>query len=161
MKHRRISNLHRGLCLAGLPVRNTFASAADPLAMRYYEDAVARVNKGDTRSAPVQLRNSLQRDPTRLSAKILPGRIYLAFGQPLEAEQTLLQAQRLGADPYLTAVSLAKARNRLGKYAQNIMDVVPTAFAVSQQPLLWVQPMPTPTAWPASCSAGATTKTAT
>lgn len=100
MKHRRISNLHRGLCLAGLPVRNTFASAADPLAMRYYEDAVARVNKGDTRSAPVQLRNSLQRDPTRLSAKILPGRIYLAFGQPLEAEQTLLQAQRLGADKY-------------------------------------------------------------
>ena len=139
MNNPQLNSRYRSLALAGTLVLNGLAFAADPLAVRYYEDAVHRFNSGDPRSALVQLKNSLQRDPTQLSAKILLGRVYLDIDQPLEAEETLLQAQQLGADPYLTALSLARARNALGKYERNIEDIVPTAFPAAQQPDLWVQ----------------------
>lgn len=114
-------------------------AAADPLATRYYEDAVSRFQNGDPQGALIQLKNALQRDPTLLSAKILLGRSYLATGQPREAEEQLVQAQKLGADPYLTALSLARARNEVGKYKLNLEKIVPLRFPKARQPDLWVE----------------------
>ena len=118
---------------------NTASLAADPLATRYYEDAVSRFNAGDTKGAMIQLKNALQRDPAQLSAKILLGRTYLALGEPRIAEEELLQAKKLGADPLLIALDLAKARNEVGKYDENIQDIVPIEFPRTQQPDLWVE----------------------
>ena len=89
------------------------AIAADPDAVRYFEDAVSRFNSGDSKGALIQLRNALKRDPTQLPARVLIGRIHLDMGNPLEAEEALTTAEKLGADPVLTALPLAQARNRL------------------------------------------------
>jgi cellulose synthase operon protein C len=113
--------------------------AADPAAVRFYEDAVSRFNAGDAQGALIQLKNSLQRDPGQLPAKILLGRAQLALGQAALAEEELLQAQQLGADPVLVALPLAQARNALGRYQDNIRDLVPTRAPRSQQPDLWVE----------------------
>lgn len=113
--------------------------AADAQAVRFYEDAVSRFNSGDLKGAEIQLKNSLTRDPSQLSARILMGRIQLGLGNARQAEGELLMASKLGADPLLTALPLAKARNRSGKYKDNIENLVPTQFPIHQQPDIWVE----------------------
>lgn len=127
------------LALIGAALVRGSPSAADAPAVKYYEDAVSRLNAGDAKGALIQLRNALQRDPAQLSAKILIGRTYLALGQPRLAEEEILNAQKLGADPLLIAYDLARARNEQGKYRLNIQDIVPTRFSQAQQPDLWVE----------------------
>ncbi len=130
------------LALLGLIAVSVFspgASAADPQAVRYYEDAVARFNSGDLDGAEIQLKNSLTRDPGQLSARILMGRVQLGLGNAEQAEEALDTANKLGADTSVTALPLARARNRLGKQQLNIDSLVPTDFAVDQQPDLWVE----------------------
>ena len=133
------TRFHRLTLVLAAAALGTAALAADPLAVRYYEDAVSRFNAGDAKGALIQLKNALQRDPGQLSAKILTGRTYLALGEPRLAEEELLQAQKLGADPLLVALPLARARNEMGKYDENIHDIVPIQFPRAQQPDLWVE----------------------
>lgn len=139
MTSKHPSRLQRLGSLLTLVLFSTAALAADPQAVRYYEDAVSRFNAGDAKGALIQLKNALQRDPGQLSAKILTGRTYLALGEPRLAEEELLQAQKLGADPLLVALPLARARNEIGKYDENIHDIVPIQFPNSLRPDLWVE----------------------
>ena len=139
MTSKQPSRRQRFGSLLTLVLFSTAALAADPQAVRYYEDAVSRFNAGDAKGALIQLKNALQRDPGQLSAKILTGRTYLALGEPRLAEEELLQAQKLGADPLLVALPLARARNEIGKYDENIHDIVPIQFPHSLQPDLWVE----------------------
>lgn len=113
--------------------------AADRFATWYLEDANERFSKGDLQGAIVQLKNSLQRDPGQLSAKLLLGKAQLAAGNPESAEIELEQALQLGADPLLVAVPLAKARNLLGKFEVNIESLRPTTFPDTVASDLWVE----------------------
>ena len=115
------------------------AFAADPLAVRYYEDAVKRFNTGDFKGAEIQLKNSLTQDPSQLSARILMGKVQLELGNAVQAEEELAMAEKLGADPILTVLSLAQARNRSGKFQVNLDTLVPTQFPIDQQADLWVE----------------------
>lgn len=115
------------------------AFAVDPMALRYYEDAVARFNQNDVKGAEIQLRNALAHDPTQLPARILMGELQLRLGNPLAAEEALVMANQLGADPISTALPLAQARNRSGKHDQNLEDLVPIGFPAHLQPDLWVE----------------------
>ena len=115
------------------------AFAADPLAVRYYEDAVKRFNGGDFKGAEIQLKNSLTQDPSQLSARILMGKVQLELGNAVQAEEELAMAEKLGADPILTALPLAQARNRSGKFQVNLDTLVPTQFPIDQQADLWVE----------------------
>jgi putative PEP-CTERM system TPR-repeat lipoprotein len=108
-------------------------------AIRYYEDAVNRFNAGDSKGASIQLRNSLQRDPTQLSARVLLGQVQLDLGNPMEAEKVLLTAAQLGADPNLIALPLAKAQNILGKHKTVVETLHPTKHPVSLRADLWVE----------------------
>lgn len=114
-------------------------AVADSPAIRFFEDAVTRFNAGDLSGARIQLKNSLRHDPSLLSARILMGRVQLQLGNPQLAEEELLQAEQLGADPVLTTLPLARARNRLGKYAANLEAVVPTRLPMQHRPDLWVE----------------------
>ncbi|MCP5415262.1 MAG: PEP-CTERM system TPR-repeat protein PrsT, partial [Chromatiaceae bacterium] len=139
MTSKQPSRRHRLSSFLTVVLFSTAVLAADPQAVSYYEDAVSRFNAGDAEGALIQLKNALQRDPGQLSAKILTGRTYLALGEPRLAEEELLQAQKLGADPLLVALPLARARNEIGKYDENIHDIVPIQFPHSLQPDLWVE----------------------
>lgn len=113
--------------------------AADPKAVRHYEDALSRFNAGDANGAMIQLKNSLRRDPGQLPAKILLGRVYLALNNPQVAEEELVQAKKLGADPGLVAVPLARARNQLGRFQLNVDTIRPTDLPASLAGELWVE----------------------
>jgi len=139
MTSKQPSRRHRLSSFLTVVLFSTAVLAADPQAVSYYEDAVSRFNAGDAEGALIQLKNALQRDPGQLSAKILTGRTYLALGEPRLAEEELLQAQKLGADPLLVALPLARARNEIGKYDENIHDIVPIQFPRALQPDLWVE----------------------
>ena len=67
------------------------------------------------------------------------GRIQLGLGNARQAEEELEMANKLGADPSLTALPLAKARNRSAKHKENIENLVPTRFPSHQQPDIWVE----------------------
>ena len=139
MNTHALSNRIRGLVLVLTLGLAATAGAVDALATRYYEDAVARFSAGDLRGAEIQLKNTLTRDPGQLAARILMGRVQLGLERPREAEESLIEAEKLGADPLLTALPLARARNALSKYADNIQKIVPTRAPPALQPDLWVE----------------------
>ncbi len=138
-----MTSLSRRLLGATLLLVTTLAStnslAADPQALRYYEDAAERFNSGDLKGAEIQLKNSLARDPSQLPARILMGHVQLGLGNARQAEEELLLVNKLGADPMLTALPLAQARNRAGKFKENIDNLVPTKFPIHEQPDIWVE----------------------
>ncbi len=76
------------------------ASAADRAlkASEFYEDALVRMDRNDTKGAIIQLKNALQQDGKNLPALVLLGKAYLKAGQPLGADRVLADAERLGAD---------------------------------------------------------------
>lgn len=127
------------LALLTLIVSSTTASAIDPLAARYHEEAIGLLHNGEPQAAKARLQQSLQRDPGQLSARILMGQIELDLGNARAAEDALEMAQQLGADAALTALPLARARNRQGNYAQNIEALIPTTFRTMDQPDIWVE----------------------
>ena len=127
------------LLLLSAIVFNPTVNAAAQEAIRYYEDAVARFVSEDFKGAAIQLKNALQQDPAHIAAKILLGRTHLTLGYPLAAEEELLQAEILGADPQLIVLPLARARNQLGKFRLNIENVRPNSFPASLAGDLWVE----------------------
>ena len=128
----------RGTALAAF-VLTAGSATADPQAIRFYEDAVSRFNSGDSKGALIQLKNSLQHDPTQLPARVLMGQIQLDLGNTLQAEEELVMAGKLGADRALIALPLAKARNRLGRYEEVIEDLQPTAYPLAMRAELWAE----------------------
>ncbi|MGA9163241.1 MAG: XrtA/PEP-CTERM system TPR-repeat protein PrsT [Thiobacillus sp.] len=84
-------------------------------ASEYYEDALVRMQRNDTKGAIVQLKNALQQDGKMLPALVLLGEAYLKSGAPLGAERVLADAQRLGADRSQIIVMQVEVYNLLGR----------------------------------------------
>jgi putative PEP-CTERM system TPR-repeat lipoprotein len=61
------------------------------------------------------------------------------MGNPLQAEEALATAEKLGADPVLTALPLAQARNRLHKYDDVVDSIRPGDYPPGIQADLWVE----------------------
>lgn len=78
-------------------------------AQSLYEDALARFKAEDYRGAMIQLKNTLQREPDNLSARILLGRTYVRLGDGEAARKELLYARFMGADEALILEPLASA----------------------------------------------------
>jgi putative PEP-CTERM system TPR-repeat lipoprotein len=95
----------------------TAAFAADRVekASIYYEDALVRLQRNDTKGAIVQLKNALQQDKKMLPALVLLGEAYLKSGAPLGAERVLADAERLGADRSQIIAMQVEVYNLLGR----------------------------------------------
>ncbi len=65
------------------------AAAQESGYVALYEDAVRRLNKGDTSAALILAKNALLENPTHLPSRILLGNIYLLQGQGADAEKEL------------------------------------------------------------------------
>ena len=98
---------------------------AGPLedARRYYEDALRSFNEKEYKAATIQLKNALQLTPNNLPARILLGKTLLRAGNGAAAEKEIRLAQKLGADPSLTLLPLAKALNQQKKYAEVVEQI--------------------------------------
>ncbi|MFT5449400.1 MAG: putative PEP-CTERM system TPR-repeat lipoprotein [Gammaproteobacteria bacterium] len=90
-------------------VANTFAAVDDGQSQDFYEDAIERYRSKNYSAASVQLRNTLQKNPQNLAARILFGKVLLHLGQPHAAIKELTRAQSMGGDGNLYIVPLAKA----------------------------------------------------
>jgi len=103
------------LLLAALSPSLVFAADRAEKASEYYEDALVRMQRNDTKGAIVQLKNALQQDGKMLPALVLLGEAYLKIGSPLGAERMLADAERLGADRSQIIVMQVEIYNLLGR----------------------------------------------
>ncbi len=82
--------------------------------------------KGDRQGAILELKTTLQAQPTNSEARLLLGKAYLANGAYTEAEKELRQAQTNGAPDEQVLPLLGKALLGLGQ-AQKVLDLgIPT-----------------------------------
>ena len=97
------------------------ACAKPPSPEQLLADAKQYQEKGNTKSAIIQLRNLLQRNPKNGEARYLLGSIYLKRGDTLRAENQLREALREKYDPKTVLPLLAQALFAQGKF-QAVLD---------------------------------------
>ena len=95
---------------------NGFATTSED-----YEKALTAFNQSEYDEAYIHLKNSLQKDPENLAAKILMGEILLINGYLTAAEIEFVEALEMGADINLVAEPLGNTWLFLNKY-QDIVD---------------------------------------
>lgn len=93
------------VAMAGLSLP---ARAADPQAVRYYEDARARFEQRDVSGAIVQLKNALRADRRMPQVHLLLGRALLDNSDVAAAEVAFNEALRLGMDRAEVVIPLAR-----------------------------------------------------
>ena len=101
---------------SSLIVFNSFATTSED-----YEKALTAFNKDAYDEAYIHLKNSLQKDPENLAAKILMGEILLINGYLTAAEMEFEEALEMGADINLLAEPLGNTWLFLNKY-QKVVD---------------------------------------
>ena len=124
----------RALALGALLALSPSAAFGTPeRASKFYDDAVARYERGDAAGAIIQLKNALQQDPKLLAAHALLGKAHLANGDAAAAEDTLEKALQLGVDRSEIAIPLARALAAQGKHRAVLerfpAEAVPPAVA--------------------------------
>ncbi len=110
-----ISALSLFCALVSFAVFNVNATTSED-----YEKALKSYNVNAFDEAYIHLKNSLQKDPENLAAKILMGRILLINGYLVAAEQEFIEAIEMGADINLLAEPLGNTWLFLNKYEEII-----------------------------------------
>lgn len=104
----------------------------DPSAL--FEDAKARVAKGDRSGAIINLKSALQKEPNNGAMRFMLGRIYNETFDPPSAEKELRRATELGVvEGGRVAVELARALRLQGKFLDVVNDVEPRSVYEKEQ----------------------------
>jgi putative PEP-CTERM system TPR-repeat lipoprotein len=104
-----------GVALLSLLVAIGPAHATPEEAARFYEDALARFDRGDTSGAVVQLKNALQQDNRMLAAHLLLGKALLKTGNLKAAEAAFEEALKQGVNRGEVALALGHIYLALGQ----------------------------------------------
>src|SRR5207245_131148 len=124
MTSRILSQLIAGLL--ALAIAGVAAAAGDPQrAEGYITDAKKSVDKGDYRSAVIQLKNAVQADPDNAAARYELGVAELRLGDYLSAEKELRGALDRKFNPDQIAGPLAETLLRLGKNEELLAQISP------------------------------------
>ncbi len=89
---------------------------ASALASESSDKARAALEKGDLRTATIELKNALQKDPNDSDARLVLGKVYLRSGNGAAAEKEIRTALDLGADASLWRLDLVEALILQGKF---------------------------------------------
>lgn len=100
--------------LAGFPAGTTAQQGSR--SAKYFEDALARIERNDAAGAIVQLKNALREDPNMLAAHVLMGKALLATGDAAAAEGSFAKALQLGVDRSEIVLPMAQALLDQGKF---------------------------------------------
>ncbi|HEY0490244.1 MAG TPA: XrtA/PEP-CTERM system TPR-repeat protein PrsT [Telluria sp.] len=86
------------------------------------------IQKGDTKSAVIQLKNALLKNPSDVEARLTLGALYNDTGDAVSAEKEFRKAAELGATPDKTVPGLANALFAQGQF-QKVLDETAAASA--------------------------------
>ncbi|MDX5360895.1 MAG: PEP-CTERM system TPR-repeat protein PrsT [Alphaproteobacteria bacterium] len=115
------------LALAALLATTTLTpalAAIDENSVRYYQEALEEVEKGNIDAAIIQLRNALQRDADNLDARQLLGKLQLQRGDAVSAEKELSRVIEKRPTDEAEAL-LGRALLAQGRYEETIRRVTP------------------------------------
>jgi putative PEP-CTERM system TPR-repeat lipoprotein len=99
------------------PTLGHSASKAD----EYFNEARSYLSKGEPRSAIIQLKNALQRDPSHIESRLLLGTLYLRTNDGPAAEKEFGRAGQLGAEPKRWLLGYGQALLMQNKH-QEVLD---------------------------------------
>src|SRR5579862_6443412 len=117
MRHRQLGWLLIGACLGVMPL----TAHADALS-----DAQAAMQKGDLRTARIDLQNAVDSDPQDADAHYWLGRVSLDLGDPVAAEREARAANDRGFDPHQAVPLLAQAMLAQEKFNDLLKEMQPT-----------------------------------
>ena len=106
---------------------------------RYVEEAKNYEKKGDNKSALIQLKNALQKNPDHTNARILLGDLYLHLGDGPSAENEYRKALNLGASKDLVLIKIAHALSMQGKFKMLLDETEPVTNAALTPEMLTVR----------------------
>lgn len=120
----RATRLRQGLAVVAFAVSLPVLADAGKAAA-YYEDGLARFEKGDTAGAVIQLKNAIQQNQKMLSAHVLLGRALLAQTELPAAEAAFAEALKLGVSPTEIAVPRGQLLMALGRTKDLLREIQP------------------------------------
>ena len=99
------------------------ATADEEKSEKFLREAREFIKKGDGNAAVIQLKNSLQSNPSNVAARQLLGEIYLRVGNGPSAEKEFRAAMRRGANDTKIKILLARAYLLQGKNQEALEEV--------------------------------------
>jgi putative PEP-CTERM system TPR-repeat lipoprotein len=106
---------------ASLLLRPAVGHAAD-----YLADARAALDKGDLKTAQIELRNAVRSDPQNAAARFMLAKVQLELGDPAAAEQQAREADTRGYDKLATTPLIGEALLKQGRPADLLRQFQPS-----------------------------------
>lgn len=91
----------------------------------FLDEAKAYLKQGKIEAAVIQLKNSLQQDPSNVDARLLLGKLYLRAGDGASAEKEIERAVRLNASKELWQLELGQAYLLQQKFDEILKKIEP------------------------------------
>jgi len=89
----------------------------------YLSNARTAMQKGDLKSAQIELRNAVRADPQNAEAHYFLGRVAMELGDPIAAEREAMAARERGFDPAQSAQLLAQSLTAQRKF-DRILEIL-------------------------------------
>jgi putative PEP-CTERM system TPR-repeat lipoprotein len=130
----RMKNLMTALCmataLAGQPIDIVWAQNAkiDQRSINFHNDAKKAMEKGDHKTAQIQLRNAVRQDPNNIEARYDLGVVNLRLGDIAGAEKDLQLAVQGGFDTERSIPDYAVTLLLQRKFDKLLSDIKPGSF---------------------------------
>lgn len=90
------------------------------------ETAKQALQKSDSRTAIIELKNALEKAPSNAEARLMLAQVYLSTGLWDNSEKELRKASEFGVEAERTLPMLAKALVRMGKYKEATQLTIPS-----------------------------------
>ncbi len=92
----------------------------------YLTNARNALQKGDLKTAQIELRNAVRADPQNAQARFLLAKVQLQLGDPAAAEEQAREAQARGYDPVLTTPLIGQALLMQNRSVDLLKQFTPT-----------------------------------
>ena len=134
-RHVSISPLATALLSGVLALATLSGCSKDQSTPALLAEAKAYQEKGDVKSALIQLKNAVAKSPEDANARLQLGTLYLETGDVLSADKELRRAASLGGNPEQVLPLLAQALQSQGKHKESLAELTPEKVGKSA-PLL-------------------------
>lgn len=95
--------------------------------------------KGESKTAIIELKNALQKDGNNGQARLLLGEVYIEAGDPVSAEKELRKAKALGVKPSDILPLLGRAMLMMGQFEQVLNEIKLDAASPDQMAVVAVR----------------------